>query len=196
MILDFYKFYSAGNTGDRAGSDCSGGKGIFAVSNGSVDNIVSGWDHSAVNVTEQLRKSVIGALSGGSGNISPRAAVAALALNENKAVWISAGDARVFFLHDREFYFCAEKTSRNASGDNAGSVSAPEMFSYDTPLKTGDAFLICTGGANEYLRDDEILVDMLKSGSAAGWAELLLLRIVERMGGGNDDLSLLTVRVK
>lgn len=41
--------------------------------------------------------------------------------------------------------------------------------------------------------DEEILIDFLKAENARHWAELMMLRIMERINGENDNLSLLTV---
>ena len=47
----------------------------------------------------------------------------------------------------------------------------------------------------EYILDEEILVDFLKADTAQTWGELLQLRAMERIHAGNDNLSLITVKV-
>ena len=49
---------------------------------------------------------------------------------------------------------------------------------------------------SEYLRDGEIAIDMLKAENAKQWADLLLLRMMDRITGGNDNLTLLTLMIK
>ena len=44
--------------------------------------------------------------------------------------------------------------------------------------------------------DEEILVDFLKADCAQTWAELLLVRAMDRIGPDNDNLSVITVMVK
>ena len=44
-----------------------------------------------------------------------------------------------------------------------------------------------------YLDDDEIVIDLLKSENARQWVEYLLLRIMERVNGENDNLTMLAV---
>ena len=61
-------------------------------------------------------------------------------------------------------------------------------------MKEGDAFLLCTGNAASLLREEEILIDRLKAENARQWAELLLLRIMERLQKIPEGLCLLTVR--
>ena len=41
-----------------------------------------------------------------------------------------------------------------------------------------------------------MLIDLLKSASAREWGETLLLRVLSRVGPGNDNLSLITVLVR
>ena len=72
----------------------------------------------------------------------------------------------------------------------------PDIHAADVPLAQGDAFFLCSDGAWEYLMDEEILIDFLKSETAEHWAELMVLRIIERVRGENDNLSLLTVILK
>jgi serine/threonine protein phosphatase PrpC len=64
------------------------------------------------------------------------------------------------------------------------------------PLVPGDAFLLCSDGVWEYLRDEEILIDLLKARNARKWAELLLLRLMNRISGENDNLTLLALILK
>ena len=72
----------------------------------------------------------------------------------------------------------------------------PEIFVNDISLEPGDGFLLCSDGAWEYLRDGEIPIDMLKSQNAKEWAELLLLRMMDRITSDNDNLTLLTLMVR
>ncbi len=74
--------------------------------------------------------------------------------------------------------------------------SEPDIHVCDAELEAGDAFLLCTDGVWEYLKDEEILIDLLKAEDARQWGELLLLRIMERIDGENDNLTLLTLILK
>lgn len=53
--------------------------------------------------------------------------------------------------------------------------------------------MLCSDGFWEYVSDEEILVDYLKAASAKEWAGLMLLRAIDRVEPGNDNLSLITV---
>ena len=54
---------------------------------------------------------------------------------------------------------------------------------------------MCSDGAWEYLRDGEVAIDMLKAEDAEHWAELLMLRMMDRIVPGNDNLSLMTIMI-
>ena len=142
--------------------------------------------------------------------------VAALAVNGENAVWANVGDSRVYFIHGNSIhaytndhsvaykkYKAGEITREQIGSDedqsrllrSLGSEerSEPDVYTADVPVESGDAFFLCSDGAWEYLMDEEILIDFLKSETAQHWAELMMLRIMERINGGNDNLSLLTV---
>ena len=102
-----------------------------------------------------------------------QAAVAALAFEKDKAAWRCSEGAAIFRFRE------------------AARLTAPEQQS---AVKEGDAFLLCTGNAASLLREEEILIERLKAENARQWAELLLLRIMERLQKIPEGLCLLTVR--
>ena len=73
--------------------------------------------------------------------------------------------------------------------------SHPDLGNSQEALQQGDGFLLCSDGVWEYLYDGEVLTDFLKTETAQEWGELLLLRVMERIEPGNDNLSLITVRL-
>ena len=126
------------------------------------------------------------------------------------------GDSRVYFIHDdrlhaytndhsvaymkyrageitREQRATDEDQSRLLRSLGSEERNEPDVYAADVALAPGDAFFLCSDGAWEYLQDEEILIDYLKAETAADWAELMLLRIMERVDGENDNLSLVTV---
>ena len=72
----------------------------------------------------------------------------------------------------------------------------PEMYDLGVTLKSGDAFMLCTDGVWEYLSDEEVAIDFLKSCDSKQWAERLLLRLMDRINGENDNLTILTIMVE
>ena len=69
----------------------------------------------------------------------------------------------------------------------------PVVYTLPEELLDMDAFFLCSDGAWEFLRDEEIAIDLLKSGNAKAWCEKLLVRMMERIEGENDNLSLMTI---
>jgi serine/threonine protein phosphatase PrpC len=145
--------------------------------------------------------------------------VVALAIDGNRAVWANVGDSRLYYLHEGRIYSCTEDHSVSYKKYKAGEITReeictdedqsrllrtlgsevrnePDVKICDVPLVPGDAFLLCSDGVWEYLRDEEIAIDLLKARNARKWAELLLLRLMNRISGENDNLTLLALILK
>lgn len=194
------------------------------ASSAAVETIISGWNTKSENMEQQVAEKIEAANQRilaiqKETNTVMKTTVAVLALGGNKAVLANSGDSRVYFIHKNELYavtsdhsvafkkYKAGEITRDQIGSDEdqscllrclGGVDRyqPDVCEFDVPVETGDAFLLCSDGAWEFLRDEEILIDYLKSDNACRWTELLLLRAMERINGGNDNLSVLTVMVK
>ena len=147
-----------------------------------------------------------------------KSTVAALVVSGEKAFWAHSGDSRLYYIHNNEIAaytedhsvaykkFKAKEIPRSAIATDEDQSSLLGTLGNETrwepdagPVKTlkkGDAFLLCSDGLWEYVLDEEILIDCLKSCSAMEWGSLLLLRVAGRVGSDNDNLSLITVMVK
>ncbi len=148
-----------------------------------------------------------------------KSTVAALYVMGSRAIWAHAGDSRLYYIHKGRLEACTQDHSVAYKKYKAGEITRrelatdedqarllrsiggedhnePDVCVYDEFLSPGDAFLLCSDGAWEFLNDEEIAIDLLKSSSAKQWAEYLLLRIMEQITGGNDNLTLLTVILK
>lgn len=143
----------------------------------------------------------------------------ALCIRGDRAVWAHVGDSRLYYIQEGRLRFCTEDHSVAYKKYKAGEITKreisfdedqsrllrsiggrdhnePVVCEWEEILSPGDAFFLCSDGAWEFLDDEEIAIDLLKSESAAQWAELLLLRIMERIDGENDNLTMLTVILK
>lgn len=148
-----------------------------------------------------------------------KSTVVALAIDGNQAVWAHSGDSRLYYIHDGWIYSVTQDHSVAFKKYKAGEITRdqlatdedqssllrtlggedryePDICICDIPLVAGDGFLLCSDGAWEYLRDGEIAIDMLKAENAKQWADFLLLRMMDRITGGNDNLTLLTLMIK
>lgn len=152
-------------------------------------------------------------------NTMMKSTLALLALENGRIAIANSGDSRVYCFHNNELTACTEDHSVAYKKYKAGEITRDMLATdedqsrllrslggtdrYEPDVKVmpyqytaGDAFLLCSDGAWEYLRDEEILIDLFKAEDARQWAELLLLRIMGRINGENDNLSLITVRLE
>ncbi|MBR6328787.1 MAG: serine/threonine-protein phosphatase [Lachnospiraceae bacterium] len=147
-----------------------------------------------------------------------KSTVVSLAIDGSHAVWAHSGDSRLYYIHRGWLRYVTADHSVAYKKYKAGEISRdqiatdedqssllrtlggqdrfePDIYVCDTPIEPGDGFVLCSDGAWEYLKDGEIAIDMLKADNARRWAELLLLRMMDRISPGNDNLSLLTVMI-
>ena len=147
--------------------------------------------------------------------------IVALAIDNESASWVHVGDSRLYYLSNRKLeaftddhsvaykkYQMGQITRAQINTDEdqssllrtiGGNRAKPDICILQETgkqLSEGDGFLLCSDGVWEYLYDEEIEVDYLKAGSAKEWAELLLLRIMNRIPKDNDNLTLITVLKK
>lgn len=145
--------------------------------------------------------------------------VVALYINDDSAFWAHIGDSRLYSIRGDRIYQVTEDHSVAYKKYKAGEISKADIatdedqsallralgnkersgadFSaVENGLKAGDGFMLCSDGVWEYLYDDEILFDFLKSDTAEQWAELMLMRVMDRVSGDFDNLSLITVLVR
>lgn len=57
--------------------------------------------------------------------------------------------------------------------------------------KPGDAFLLCSDGFWEYVYEDEAAIDLSKSMSGEDWVKYMLVRLMLRMNGDNDNYTVI-----
>lgn len=152
-------------------------------------------------------------------NAVMKSTIAALYVMGSRAIWAHAGDSRLYYIHEGRIRACTEDHSVAYKKYKAGEITKkeiafdedqsrllrsiggvdhndPAIRVYEEFLSPGDAFLLCSDGAWELLDDEEIAIDLLKSDCAKQWTEYLLMRMMERIKGGNDNLTTLAVKLK
>lgn len=145
-----------------------------------------------------------------------KSTVVALSILGNRAVWAHAGDSRLYYIRGGRLtaytedhsvaykkYKAGEITRRQIAFDEdqprllrsigGQDHNEPAVRVYEELLSPGDAFMLCSDGVWEFLEEQEIAIDLLKSETARQWAEYLLLRMMERVNGENDNLTMLTL---
>lgn len=139
----------------------------------------------------------------------------ALHIIGNEAIWAHAGDSRLYHFsggvqaitkdHSVTYkkYLGGEIAYRDIRNDEdrssllcvlGGGKCVPEV-SAARSLKPGDAFLLCSDGFWEYVQDEEMLIDLLKSDTPKEWIEYMLLRHIRRADARNDNYTAIAVFV-
>jgi serine/threonine protein phosphatase PrpC len=188
------------------------------------DVLTDGWDGSFDgNPSEWLENRI--ALSNSrvldlqaEKNAVLKSTVVVLSICDEKAVWANVGDSRLYYIHRSEICGITNDHSVAFKKYKAGEISRddirtdvdqssllraignedrnePELYEAADNVEPGDAFMLCSDGVWEYITDEEVLIDLLKSENAQKWAELLLLRLMDRIDGENDNLTILTVMI-
>ena len=141
-----------------------------------------------------------------------RTTLVALSLEGEQALWAHVGDSRLYRVSQGEInqltkdhsvtyrkYLGGEITRMDVYHDDDRSsllrVLGREPCTPETgsgPLRPGDAFLLCSDGFWEYVYQEEILADCLKSATPEQWAQQMLLRHIRRTPEENDNFSLIT----
>ncbi|MCR5410831.1 MAG: protein phosphatase 2C domain-containing protein [Lachnospiraceae bacterium] len=147
-----------------------------------------------------------------------KSTVVALAIDGTKAVWAHSGDSRLYYFHDGEMAAYTDDHSVAYKKYKAGEIRRediatdedqssllralggktryePVITECGRELEAGDAFLLCSDGAWEYIREEEMLTDLTGSQSAAEWGNAMLQRILSRVMIKNDNITLVTVRL-
>ncbi len=238
--FDIYEYTNQGGreyNEDAVGHIVDGSHGLFIVADGLGghalgevasacvrDTLIKGWKAS-LNDREAWFSEIITTANENILTIQKerekilKSTVAALSLDDDRAVWAHTGDSRVYYLHDNELCAVTEDHSVAYKKYKAGEITRSEIATdedqssllrslgsedrfkpkirvWDGEIVSGDAFLLCTDGAWEYLKDTEILTDYLKSGDAKQWTETMLVRIMGRVDSENDNLTLLAVMIR
>lgn len=147
-----------------------------------------------------------------------KSTLALCAIQDGKAVIANTGDSRVYYFHNNELAACTEDHSVAYKKYKAGEITRdmlgtdedqssllrvlgnperyePDIISIGNELTLGDAFVLCSDGMWEYIRDEEMQIDLLKSKDSKHWSELMRTRAMDRISNGNDNLSLFTIIV-
>lgn len=149
---------------------------------------------------------------------SMKSTAVALAVDGDQACWAHVGDSRLYYIrqgrinhitrdHSVAFKkFLAGEITRwqiNTDEDQSSllrTLGSPDRWEPETGavrggLSKGDAFMLCSDGVWEFLHDTEVLVDHLKSRNAEEWGTKLLMRVMDRIDGTNDNLSIITILI-
>ena len=142
-----------------------------------------------------------------------RTTAAALVLDGEAARWAHIGDSRIYRIsggavtqltrdHSVTYmkYLGGEISYMDVPHDDDRSSllrvlgklpCAPEGG--EGEVLPGDAFLLCSDGFWEFVYNEEMLIDRLKSRTPEEWVKAMLLRHIRRTPPGSDNFSLIAV---
>lgn len=132
------------------------------------------------------------------------------------AVWGHVGDSRLYYFSGGELCSVTRDHSVTYMKYLGGEISYMDVYHDDdrssllrvlgkpgcrpetggTNLHPGDAFLLCSDGFWEYVYNEEMQADLLKSETPGEWIRLMLLRHIRRTPPGNDNFSAIAVFVE
>lgn len=194
------------------------------ASRAAVDVVIDGWKNDVLHDRKEWLPAIIGRANGRILELSReqgkmmKSTLVALAIDDRRAVWANTGDSRLYYIHRGALNMVTEDHSVAYKKFKAGEIArediaadedqgsllkslgnedryAPDVYENEAPLEKGDAFMLCSDGAWEYLHDQEVVIDYHKAADASQWMELMLTRIISRVDGRSDNLSMITVIV-
>lgn len=141
-----------------------------------------------------------------------------LSIRLSGASWAHVGDSRLYYFKKDRIEAVTEDHSVAYKKYKAGEITKEQIGTdedqssllrslggrtcpiidtdHAAALEPGDAFLLCSDGLWEFISDEEMLFDLLKSPNAQAWAELVLNRVIDRVPPKHDNLSLITVMIR
>ena len=75
------------------------------------------------------------------------------------------------------------KVLGDSSNSDVGTIYRPIRY------KSGDAFLLCSDGFWEYVLEEEMEIDLSKSKTAKEWIEFMVVRLLLKFNGSNDNFT-------
>ena len=176
-----------------------------------VKTVIEGDRMSLSMLMECAQKAVLNIQQETNGRMKSTAVI--LEVENKVARWANVGDSRLYYLHQGRLCRVTQDHSVAYKKYKAGEITRAQIATDEdqsqllrslgsthsqadldsVEIEPGDGFLLCSDGLWEHVTDQEICVDFLKADSAATWSKLLLLRMMERLQPGNDNLSLITV---
>lgn len=135
-------------------------------------------------------------------------------VDDKQLTYFNSGDSRFYFFSNGAFSTMTKDHSvsqmsvelgemhfddirfdadRNKLLKVLGESTMNEVGTVYRPIyyKTGDAFLLCSDGFWEYVLEEEMEIDLSKSDTAKEWVEFMLVRLLLKFSGNNDNFSVI-----
>ncbi|MCH5185433.1 MAG: serine/threonine-protein phosphatase [Oscillospiraceae bacterium] len=135
-------------------------------------------------------------------------------INEKELHYFNSGDSRFYFFSNGSLSCMSKDHSVSQMSVELGEMSFDEIrFDADRnkllkvlgesvsrdvgtiykPIKykRGDAFLLCSDGFWEYILEEEMEIDLSKSYNAKEWIDYMLVRLLLKYNGNNDNFTVI-----
>lgn len=147
------------------------------------------------------------------GHQNMKTTLVCLSVEEAQAAWLHIGDSRLYHFSGGALKTVTRDHSVSFKKYLGGEISYlalnhdPDRSSLlrvlgneaiqpeagQAVLLPGDALLLCSDGFWEYVYDQEMVIDWLKSETPRQWVTYMLLRLMERIPPHNDNCSVIAV---
>lgn len=176
-------------------------------------------NRSAINDIVQLtNKAVRSAQAADSCLAAMRTTLCAIVAEQDRLWACNAGDSRCYCFRGGSLIFQTHDHSVVQMAVDLGQISRDQMRFHpdrskltrvigDTdnlhgagiyePLhfQPGDAFLLCSDGFWEYVREEEMALDLAKSADSRQWLDYMVCRVLSGLSGQNDNFTVITVMI-
>ena len=141
--------------------------------------------------------------------------VVGLVTDGTKACWGHVGDSRLYLFRAGRLVHQTKDHSVPQVLADAGQIEQCEIRQHEdrnrllrtigskqvlrsavfepTELVKGDAFLLCSDGFWDYVLEDEMLVDLIRSAAPTDWLQRMQQRLLARVSGEFDNYTALAV---
>lgn len=201
-----------GRTGGRLASDqvVSTADGLFQETGEADSAMAPLLQQIATEAHTVIRLNAI------SSEKEPHSTMVALIVKRTQAVWVHAGDSRLYFFRGRRLLHrtadhsyaahlaaagrpgaasVAEKKYKNVIASALGIAGDPQVtLGEANDLQAGDQFMLCSDGLWAYFEDDE-LASLLNRLSPRQASEQLIRLARERARGRGDNISLAIIKL-
>lgn len=143
-----------------------------------------------------------------------RTTVAGCVIENDLLTYFNCGDSRFYYFRDGNLLCMSTDHSLSQTSVKMGEITFDEIRTdpdrnkllkvigdksaarvgevyRPVSVRKGDAFLICSDGFWEYVYEDEACIDLSKSQSSEEWVKYMLVRLMLRMNGDNDNYTVI-----
>ena len=148
---------------------------------------------------------------------SPRTTIAVLWLDQDQAMSATVGDTRIYQFREGTIRFQSTDHTVAQLSVQSGKLTpetlrqSEERFQllyalgskdeiridiHNLDVKSGDCFLICTDGFWEYVREQEMMDDLMKSRNAGAWLKKMKSRVISSQKENSDNYSAIVMSLE